>query len=66
MKESLELSRKEKLEQTNSITKILKEYKGLTKFNEDIFNNLVDRIIVGGKLNNGQEDLYKIKFILKT
>lgn len=52
----LELSRKEKLEQN----------KGLTKFNEDIFNNLVDRIIIGEKLDNGKEDLYKIKFILKT
>lgn len=62
----LELSRKEKLEQINNITKILKQYKGLTKFNEDIFNNLVDRIIIGEKLDNGKEDLYKIKFILKT
>lgn len=62
----LELSRKEKLEQINNITKILKLYKGLTKFNEDTFNNLVDRIIIGEKLDNGKEDLYKIKFILKT
>ena len=62
----LELSRKEKLEQINNIIKILKQYKGLTKFNEDIFNNLVDRIIIGEKLDNGKEDLYKIKFILKT
>ena len=62
----LELSRKEKLEQINNITKILKQYEGLTKFNEDIFNNLVDKIIIGEKLDNGKEDLYKIKFILKT
>ena len=62
----LELSRKEKVEQINNITKIFKEYKGLTKFNEDIFNNLVDRIIIGEKSDNGKEDLYKIKFILKT
>ena len=62
----LELSRKEKLEQINNITKILKQYKGLSKFNEDIFNNLVDRIIIGEKLDNGKEDLYRVKFILKT
>ena len=62
----LELSRKEKLEQINNITKILKKYKGLNKFNEEIFNNLVDRIIIGEKLNNGKENLYKIKFIFKT
>lgn len=31
-----------------------------------LFNNLVDRIIIGEKLNNGKEDLYKIKFILKN
>ena len=31
-----------------------------------LFNNLVDRIIIGEKLKNGKEDLYKIKFILKN
>ena len=62
----LELTRKQKLEQINTISKILKEYPGLTKFNKDIFNNLVDRIIIGEVLDNGEEDLYKIKFILKT
>lgn len=31
-----------------------------------LFNNLVDRIIIGEKLNNDKEDLYKIKFILKN
>ena len=31
-----------------------------------LFNNLVDKIIIGEKLNNGKEDLYKIKFILKN
>ena len=62
----LELTRKQKLEQINTISKTLKEYPGLTKFNEDIFNNLVDRIIIGEVLDNGKFDLYKIKFILKT
>ena len=62
----LELTRKQKLEQINIISKTLKYYPGLTKFNEDIFNNLVDRIIIGQVLDNGNEDLYKIKFILKT
>jgi len=64
--QDLELTKKQKLEQINNITKILKEYPGLTKFNEEIFNNLVDRIIIGEKTDNGEEDLYKIKFILKT
>lgn len=62
----LELTRKQKLEQINIISKTLNQYSGLTKFNEDIFNNLVDKIIIGEKLDNGKEDLYKIKFILKT
>ena len=62
----LELTRKQKLEQINTISKTLKEYPGLTKFNEDIFNNLVDRIIIGEVLDNGEEDLYRVKFILKT
>ena len=62
----LELSRKEKFEQINNITKMLKKYKGLNRFNEEIFTNLVDRIIIGEKLNNGKENLYKIKFIFKT
>lgn len=62
----LELTRKQKLEQINTISKTLKEYPGLTKFNEDIFNNLVDRIIIGEVLDNGECDLYKVKFILKT
>lgn len=64
--QDLELTRKQKLEQVGNIVKILKEYPGLTKFNEDIFNNLVDRIIIGELLDNGEEDLYRIKFILKT
>lgn len=64
--QDLELTRKQKLEQVGNIVKILKEYPGLTKFNEDIFNNLVDRIIIGEVLYNGEEDLYRIKFILKT
>ncbi len=64
--QDLELTRKQKLEQVDNITEILKEYPGLTKFNKDIFNILVDRIIIGEKLDNGEEDLYRVKFILKT
>lgn len=30
------------------------------------FNCLVDKIIIGEKSENGEEDFYKIKFILKT
>lgn len=44
----------------------VKQYKDLTKFNEEIFNNLVDKIIIEEKLENVKEDFYKIKFILKT
>ena len=62
----IEITRKNKLEQINNISKILNEYQGLTKFNEEIFNNLVDKIIISEKLENGEEDLYRIKFILKT
>ena len=47
---NIEITRKNKLEQMNNISKILNEYQGLTKFNEEIFNNLVDKIIIGEKL----------------
>ena len=64
--EAIENTRKQKLEQIDKISNILKRYKGLTKFNEEVFNSLVDKIIIGEKLENGDEDFYKIKFILKT
>lgn len=64
--ENIELTRKQKLEQIDKISNILKQYKGLTKFNEEVFNSLVDKIIIGEKSENGKEDFYKIKFILKT
>lgn len=64
--ENIENTRKQKLEQIDKISNTLKQYKGLTKFNEEVFNSLVDKIIIGEKLENGDEDFYKIKFILKT
>ncbi len=64
--ENIELTRKQKLEQIDKISNILKQYKGLTKFNKEVFNSLVDKIIIGEKSENGKEDFYKIKFILKT
>lgn len=64
--EDIELTRKQKLEQIDKISNTLNQYKGLTKFNETVFNSLVDKIIIGEKLENGDEDFYKIKFILKT
>lgn len=64
--ENIELTRKQKLEQIDKISNTLKQYKGLTKFNEEVFSNLVEKIIIGEKLENGEEDFYKIKFILKT
>ena len=64
--ENIEITKKQKLEQIDKISNTLKQYKGLTKFNEEVFNSLVDKIIIGEKLENGEEDFYKIKFILKT
>lgn len=64
--ENIELTKKQKLEQIDKISNILKQYKGLTKFNEEVFNSLVDKIIIGEKSENRTEDFYKIKFILKT
>ena len=64
--ENIGITRKQKLEQIDKISNTLKQYKGLTKFNEEVFNNLVDKIIIGEKLENGEEDFYTIKFILKT
>ncbi len=63
--ENIELTRKQKLEQIGKIANTLKQYKGLTKFNEEVFNTMVDKIIIGEKSENGEEDFYKIKFILK-
>ncbi len=62
----MKITRKQKLEQIDKISDILKQYKGLTKFNEKVFNSLVDKIIIGEKLESGEEDFYNIKFILKT
>lgn len=64
--QDIENTRKQKLEQIDKISNTLKQYKGLTKFNEDVFNSMVDKIIIGEKSENGEEDFYKIKFILKT
>ena len=64
--ENIEITRKQKLEQIDKISNTLKQYKGLTKFSEEVFNSLVDKIIIGEKSENGDEDFYKIKFILKT
>ena len=64
--QDIENTRKQKLEQIDKISNTLKHYKGLTKFNEEVFNSLVDKIIIGEKLENEEEDFYKIKFILKT
>ncbi len=64
--ENIEFTRKQKLEQIDKISNILKQYKSLTKFNEEVFNCLVNKIIIGEKTENGDEDFYKIKFILKT
>lgn len=64
--ENIELTKKQKLKQIDKISNTLKQYKGLTKFNKEVFNNLIDKIIIGEKLENGEEDFYKIKFILKT
>lgn len=64
--ENVEITKKQKLEQIDKITNTLKQYKGLTKFNEEAFNSLVDKIIIDEKSENSEEDFYKIKFILKT
>ena len=64
--ENIEITRKQKLEQIDKISNTLKQYKVLTKFNEEVFNSLVDKIIIGEKSENGEENFYKIKFILKT
>jgi len=57
--ENIEITRKQKLEQIDKISNTLKQYKGLTKFNEEVFNILVDKIVIGEKLENGEEDFYK-------
>lgn len=62
----LDITRKNKIEQINKISEVLNDYKTLDKFNDEVFKILVDKIIIGEETEKGTEDLFKIKFVLKT
>ena len=62
----IEVTRKNKMDQINKIQECLTTYKKLDIFNEEVFNTLIDKIVISEVLDNETEDLYKITFILKT
>ena len=56
----------EKIAQMNKIISIIEEKRELKEFDDDIFEALVDRIVIGKKLDDGTFDYKSIQFILKT
>ena len=58
--------KKSKLEQLENINKILTENKHLEEFDDDIFESIVDKIIIGNKNEKGEFIGDEVKFILKT
>lgn len=60
-KENKTLSRKLK-----DIESILAEPTTITEFDRETFENIVGRIVVGEKDENGNENLNVVRFILKT
>ena len=57
----------------NSLQKRLKDFKKalqknqtLEEFDREIFESIVEKVIIGGYDENGKEDPYKIIFIYKT
>ena len=50
----------------NKIISIIEEKRELKEFDDDIFEALVDRIVIGKKLDDGTFDYKSIQFILKT
>jgi len=59
-------TRKIKMNQINKINEVLNTYKKIDTFDDEIFKTLVDKIIIGEVSCNETENLFKIKFILKT
>lgn len=63
---SNEKNYQKKTKQLEKITKMLEDKKKLEEFDSDVFENVVERIIIGEKLEDGTLNYKTIKFILKT
>lgn len=56
----------QKTEQLSKIMDIIESKRQLSEFDEDVFNAIVDRIVIGDIKEDGTFDYKTIKFILKT
>lgn len=52
--------------QLEKIKNIIKDEKELSEFDDEVFNSLVDKIIIGDKISNEEYDYNIVKFVLKT
>ena len=64
--EELEKENKTLSKKLKEIESILAEPQTLAEFNRETFENIVGRIVVGEKDENGNENLNVVRFILKT
>ena len=64
--EDLEKENKSFAKKLKEIDRILSEPITINEFDREIFENIVGRIIVGEKDENGNENLNVVRFILKT
>ena len=58
--------RDNKTEQLHKILEVIENKRQLTEFDDEVFEAIVDRIIVGETKEDGTFDYHTIKFILKT
>lgn len=58
--------RDNKTEQLNKIMEVIENKRQLSEFDDEVFESIVDRIIVGETKEDGTFDYHTIKFILKT
>ena len=63
--ENIENTNKNIREQMKKIEKILETPQNIKEFDENIFNSLVEKIIVGEKDDNGNTNPKVVRFILK-
>lgn len=64
--ENLEKENKTLSKKLKDIESILAEPTTITEFDRETFENIVGRIVVGEKDENGNENLNVVRFILKT
>ena len=64
--ESLDRNNKILSNKLKQIEEIVSEPKKITEFDREVFDNIVGRIVVGERDENGNENLNVVRFILKT